>query len=103
MSRGIANWELVEQQRNESPRLQLRTDEIEKGKSYIYRGKLTMTPHGTYNATVIDITKHLVVLSLKIKQHSSQMIDAILGEPDSYTWAVCKQDIGKTERFFKEE
>lgn len=87
------------QKENETNLIMVRDSEIEVGERYEYRSPRTITKNATYYADVKQITPYIVSVDLTIDQTLSNI--ERYGVPRSYSWAIRRGDIGRTERLYR--
>lgn len=90
------NWMEKE---NKSKLIMVRGSEIKVGDRYEYRSPTTITRNATYRADVKAITPFNVIVDLTIDQSSAPI--ERYGIARTYSWAIRRIDIGRTERLYR--
>ena len=73
--------------------------DLKVGETYRYQGIGTMYKNAVYTAVVLGIYAHIILMSICIDETS--MEEPVYGNPIPYNWAICKNDIGRTERLYE--
>lgn len=64
-----------------------------------YEYSATIHPLAVYDATVIGVYDHHIVLNILVNQDTIQ--EMCFGAPTAYNWSIQKYDIGRTEHLYE--